>query len=334
MAFSEVAGRGNKSSKNSSLDFSSKNNTHNMKAYDFRTPKKFTKEHLRTLNSVTDNFTRDMVSNLSGMLRIICESPNTVIEEVRYGEYIETLPSKTFVGYVTFNSEENDGRETTALFHVPSTIGYFMIDVLLGGSGQAVEISRSHTDIESSILENIVSKFCGMLEVAWKSIGEVRLTLEESETNPKMIQIMSPNDSVIVMSIELKMGQILDKISICIPSLFLDEILAHIDTKNKVKIVQRIDVERDKMRKQQIYEALSDTELELKAVLCQLELGMSDLLSLQVDDVIPLDVKISDDIKVLVDEVPWFNAKLGQSNIKKAVKLCSIIEQTELQSLN
>lgn len=332
MAFSEFAGRG-KNSKNSSLDFSSKNSPHNMKMYDFRTPKKFTKEHLRTLNTVSDNFTRDLVANLSGMLRIICESVSTSIEEVRYGEYIETLPSKTFVGYVTFNSEENDGRETTALFHVPSTIGYFMMDILLGGNGHAVEINRAHTDIEAAILENLVSKFCGILEVAWKTIGEVKLTLEESETNPKMIQIMSPNDSVIVMSVEVRLGHITDKMSICIPSLFLDEILARIDTKNKVKIVQRVDVERDKMRKQLIYDALSDTELELKAVLCDFELGMSDLLSLQVDDVIPLDVKITDDIKVLVDEVPWFNAKLGQNNIKKAVKLCSIVEQTEPQSV-
>lgn len=333
MAFSEHSARG-RHGRHGSPDYSSKNAPHNMKTYDFRTPKKFTKEHLRTLNTVADNFTRDLVANLSGMLRIICEATGSSIEEVRYGEYIETLPSKTFVGYVTFNSEENDGRETTALFHVPSTIGYFLIDVLLGGSGQAVEINRSHTDIECAIIENLVAKFCGMLEVAWKNIGEVKLTLEESETNPKMIQIMSPNDSVIVMSVEVKLGHISDKMSICIPSLFLDEILAHIDTKNKVKIVQRVDVERDKMRKQLIYDALSDTELELKAVLCYFELGMSDLLSLQVDDVIPLDVKITDDIKILVDEVPWFNAKLGQSNIKKAVKLCSIAEQPEPQTVN
>lgn len=319
---------------NSRLDFSSKNNSQNVKMYDFRTPKKFTKEHLRTLNSVSDNFTRDLVSNLSGMLRVICETVSTSIEEVRYGEFIETLPSKTFVGYVTFNSEENDGRETTALFHVPSSIGYFMIDVLLGGNGQAVEINRSHTDIEIAILSNLVSKFCGMLEVAWKNIGEVKLTLEEAETNPKMVQIMSPNDSVIVMSLELKMGQITDKINICIPSLFLDEILAHIDTKNKVKIVQRVDVERDKVRKQAIYDVLSETELEMRAVLCDFELGMSDLLALQVDDVIPLDVKITDNINVLVDEVPWFTAKLGQTNIKKAIKLCGIAEQVDPQQIN
>ena len=81
----------------------------------------------------------------------------------------------------------------------------------------------------------------------------------------------------------------------------------------------KIDKEKEKQRKQLIYDLLSDTELELKAVLCDFEIGMSDLLSLQVDDVIPLDLKISDDIKVLVDDVPWFNAKLGQSNIKKAV---------------
>lgn len=330
MAISENTARGRHGRH---ADNPPKNAFHNMKVYDFRTPKKFTKEHLRTLNTVADNFTRDMVANLSGMLRIICEASGSSIEEVRYGEYIETLPSKTFVGYVTFNSEENDGRETTALYHVPSTIGYFLIDVLLGGSGQAVEMNRAHTDIECSIIENLVSKFCGMLEVAWKSIGEVKLTVEESETNPKMIQIMSPNDSVIVISVEVKLGNITDKMSICIPSLFLDEILAHIDTKNKVKIVQRVDVERDRARKQHIYDALSETELELKAVLCDFELGMSDLLSLQVDDVIPLDVKITDDIKILVDEVPWFNAKLGQSNIKKAVKLCSIAEQPETQSV-
>lgn len=321
MAFSEY-GKNERRSKN--LDFSS--SSQNIKPYDFRTPKKFTKEHLRTLNTVSDLFSRNLVSNLSGMLRIICELTKTKIEEIRYGEFIEMLPSKTMIGSVNFRFIDKD-RETTALFHVPPSIAYFLIDILLGGSGKGVEINRAHTEIEIAILENLISKFCSLYEDAWQSIGNVSFTLEGSETNPKMLQIMSANDSVIVMSFEIRMAQVTDKVSICIPSLYLEEILGDSAAKAKAKAVQKIDSEKEKQRKQLIYDLLSDTELELKAVLCDFEIGMSDLLSLQVDDVIPLDLKISDDIKVLVDDVPWFNAKLGQSNIKKAVKLCGIIEQ-------
>lgn len=298
------------------------------KLYDFKTPKKFTKEQLRSLSAIGESFSRILSSSLSSQLRVITETNPGKIEEIKYGEFIENLPNKTLLGIISFEFEDGDMGESTLLMHIPPVISYFLIDILLGGPGHATQYNRAHTDIELAILKNILVKITDILAISWGSMGNIRFAFEQTETNPKMAQILAPTDMVVVTSFDVSLKQIEGTIQICLPALYLD----HIFSINEIKMAnkpQKIDAEKVQERRQLIYDSLSDSELELKAILCDLQLSTSQIMSLQVDDIIPLDKKIDDNITIRVDDNEWFTAKLGNVNIKKAVKLCDVIVEEE-----
>lgn len=302
-----------------------------IKDYDFRKPKKFTKEHLRDLNTVNENISRVLASNLSGILRVFCEVNFDEIEEQRYGDYVNQLPDKTFIGIMRLKPLVNGVDESLLIMHIPSKINFFMIDILLGGSGDGYELARAYTELETEILQNIYTKIGGFVSEAWNALLPVKYDMSGFETNPQLAQALYPGDTVITLTFTVKMRDITDTISLCIPAMNLDEILNSSNQGGKFnKTVQKTDNDKERVRRDNIYSALSQSELELKAVMCTLQLDTQDVVSLQPGDLIPLGKKIDSDIFITVGGIPWFTGKLGELKIKKAVKLCGLISPNDI----
>lgn len=311
-------------------------NRHSIRNYDFRNPKKFTKEHLSSLNNLNESFTRILASQLSGMLRVFCEVNVARVVEKKYSEFVSALPEKTFVGIVKITDNNDSGnKESVMLLHIPSVINFFMIDILLGGSGEGCYIEREYTEIEVEILKNFYDKISGYIEEAWQPLVNIRVTPDDYETNPRLIQVLSHEDAVVEVDYEIKLGEMnRNTIRLCIPAVCLDEFFVLSNANQKHNMARHISQTDDANRANVIMSALSETELELKAVLGSVELDMQEILSLEKGDIIPIDTKIDDDIIVEVGDVPWFSAKLGELKIKKAVKICGNMKKTENKNYN
>lgn len=307
---------------------------HNVKQYDFRKPKKFTKEHLRDLNNLNENVTRILASNLSGMLRVFSEVNVARVIEKRYSEFISALPDKTLIGLIGIGTDVSHDNEFSMLLHIPSTINFFMIDILLGGSGDGCYFDRGYTEIEMEILKNFYGKIIGYIEEAWAALISIKLTPNSYETNPRLVQVLSPDDSVVEIDYEVKLGESnISTIRLCIPAIALDEFLG-ISNNQKYSSAKHhnANAQSEKQKANIILSTLSETELELKAVLGTAELDMQEILSLEKGDIIPLSTHIDDNITIEVDSTPWFSAKLGEYKIKKAVKICGNIKKTDNKS--
>jgi flagellar motor switch protein FliM len=300
--------------------------------YDFKKPKKFTKEHLRCLNTVNENIIRIFSSNISSMLRAFCEIEMLKMEECRYMEYLNMLPDKTFVGLISMNIAESTSDDCTIIVHFPSTVNYFLIDILLGGDGHGYNLSRGFTEIEIAILDNFYKKITGFFAESWKSLMDVNCELYGNETNPRLAQFISLDDSVIVLSFQIKIRDIVDKFSFCIPSISLDEMLRTTLTKNAKN--NKPEDEKEKIRREAISSSLNDSAMELTAVLDTVMLDVHDIVSLEVSDVIQLKKKIDDNIILTVEGEPKFSAKLGDRKIKKSVKICDIVSTAEINEFN
>ncbi len=304
-----------------------------IKNYDFKKPKKFTKEHLRCLNTVNENIIRIFSSNISSMLRAFCEIEMLKMEECRYMEYLNTMPEKTFIGLINMNVEESNSDDCTIIMHFPSTVNYLLIDVLLGGDGHGYNLSRGFTDIEIAILDNFYSKMTQYFAEAWKNLMNVKCSLSGNETNPRLAQFISLDDSVIVLSFQIKIHDVVDKFSFCIPSISLDGLLRS----NLSKIIKnnnRIEDEKERMRRVAISNSLNDSTMELTAVLDTIMLNVNDIVNLQVSDVIPLGRSISDNVIITVEGEPKFTAKAGDRKIKKSVKICGIASTSDVNQFN
>lgn len=292
----------------------------NVKEYDFKSPKKFTKEQLRALDSLHETFSRVMSSFLSGMLRVVCEVSVLQIEEQRYFEYSNALPDSALLGLIDIRPADHRYSEATLIADMSTSLGYSMIDRLLGGSGDGYNLTRDFTDIEIAILKNIFSKIASHLQMAWCNYIEVDAELSSIETNSRLLQALAPEDIVVIVVLNMKIKNLQGNLNICIPAANLEEMIGNFSVKY-TRTGRRQNLDGEEIKKRVILEALNDSNLEIKAVLDEFQLELHDIINMQVDDVIPLSKSIDSDIYITVDNTPWYSAKLGECKLKKAVKL-------------
>lgn len=305
-------------------DVESEEQQRKIKEYDFKSPKKFTKEQLKTLDGLHENFSRVLSSYLSGLLRVFCEVSVLQIEEQRYYEYSNALPDSALIGLLELKPINKRISEATLLMDMSTSVGYFMIDRLLGGSGEGCNLTRDYTDIEIAILENVFRKISVHLQDAWCNYIDVVTDFTNIETNSRLLQALAPEDIVVIVVLNMKIKNLTGALSICIPAANLEEMISAFSIRY-ARSTKRQFLENEDAKRQMIMEELSNSSLEIKAVMDEFQLDLRDIVQLQVDDVIPLGKSIDGDIYITVDDTPWYSGKLGELKMKKAVKLNRLI---------
>lgn len=292
-----------------------------IKDYDFHSPKKFTKEQLRTMDSLHESLSRTLSSYFAGVLRVFCEVSVLQIEEQRYYEFNNALPDMTLIGMLDMKPSNYNLNEATLLIDVSQNVCFFMIDRLLGGSGEGYSYTRDFTDIELAILQSIYKKITSYIQEAWCDYIEVEAMLNSVETNPRLIQVYAPEDIVVIVALKVKLKDVEGTISICVPAIGLEEMLGDFTSKYMRISKKMSDENREAMRRQIIKQTLYGSDLELKAVFEKTQIDLADVVRLRVNDVIPLNKKLNSNVSITVDGVPWFSASLGSVKNKKAVKV-------------
>lgn len=296
-----------------------------IKEYDFRAPKKFTKEQIKVLESIFESYARLLSSYLTGKLRLYSRVSLINIEEQRYNEFNNALPDYVIMGMVDLGIKNDEISETDVIVQVSNTITYTMIDRLLGGKGEYSDINRDFTEIEITIMTDIMKSFADMLKEPWLTHIDLEPRLIGIETNSRVVQTIGHEDTVIIVALEVEINNQKSIVSVCIPAINLDEIMSKFIPRYS-GTRRKTDATREQERRDSILGGISTTELIVKAVLGEINLDMYEVLTLQVNDVIPLDKKISENIVVRVGNRDWCDGKLGTYNNKKAVMIENFIE--------
>ena len=296
-----------------------------VKEYDFRAPKKFTKEQIKILESIFENYARLLSSYLTGMLRLYCRVSLMNIEEQRYNEFNNALPDYVLMGMVDLGIKNDEISETDIIVQVSNAVTYTMIDRLLGGKGENSEVNRDFTEIEITVMTDIMKSFTELLKEPWLTHIDLEPRLIGIETNSRVVQTIGHEDTVIIVALEVEINGQNSIISVCIPAINLDEIMGKFIPRYSTSR-RKTDANREQERRDSIMGGISTTDLIVKAVLGEINLDMYEVLTLQVNDVIPLNKKISENIIVKVGERPWCDGKLGTYNNKKAIMIENFIE--------
>ncbi len=98
-----------------------------IREYDFKSPKKFTKEQFKALDSLHETFARMLSSYFSGLLRTVCEIEVMELEEQRYYEYNNALPDTALIGLVDVLPANKHCDNTTMILDLSTTIGFFLL---------------------------------------------------------------------------------------------------------------------------------------------------------------------------------------------------------------
>lgn len=290
------------------------------KEYDFRAPKKFTKERIKILDSIFDNYARLLSSYLTGLLRLYCKVTLASIEEQRYFEFNNALPDYVMMGTVDLGIRDDDISTATAIIQLSNSLTYILIDRLLGGRGEYKDAERDFTEIEVSIVDKIINNMAALLHDPWEPYVELNPNVISIETNSRVFSAVDYDDTMILVCLEATVSDTKTIVTLCIPALSLDEIMQKYVSKT-VRNIRRYDASREKERRDSIMNALNDSSLDIRAELGKTSLDMADVLNLQVDDIIPLEKSINSNVTLKIGDRVWFDGKLGTYNQNKAVKI-------------
>lgn len=295
-----------------------------LKEYDFSSPKKFTKDQLKSLNNLYENFSRVISSYFTSLLRNVCEVSVMQIEEQRYYEFNNALTDNALVGMIDFKPESPQYDETTVMLDISTSFGYLLVERLMGGSEGPSIPDRDYTEIEIAILGHVITNITKYLQEAWANYVGCSIDLRSIETNGRLLQAFSPQDVVVIVSLEMKSSGFIGTANICMPAENLEKLIRSFSMKYS-RVAKQHDPERESQKKELMLDYLKQSELEITAILDECEMDLGDILQLQVNDVVSLNRRISDNIVVNVEGIPWYSARLGEDDVKKAVKIVDLI---------
>ena len=292
-----------------------------VKEYDFARPSKFSKEHLRTLEIIFEHYGRLLTTNLPVYLRKSVQVEVMNSEAVTYSEFSNALSNPVLLGLVNFSPLQGN-----IIMEVASNLGYAIVDRMLGGRGDTLEKVRDFSEIELLIIERVLVVCVNLLREPWENVVEINPHLERIETNSQYAQIISPNEMIAIVTMNIRIGGVEGLMNICLPYITLEDVIDKINTRYWYANIQSHD-ETDYT--QAIESIISRAEVPVKAVLGKSVISVGDFSSLMPGDIVRLDREVEDELDIYVGNIQKFTALPGSSGDKYAVRVTSVIREEQ-----
>lgn len=297
----------------SAEDMKKEEETRKVKVYDFKRALRFSKDQIRSLTRIHENFARLLTTYFSAQLRTYVQIDVASADQIPFEEFIRSIPNMTLI-----NIFEVSPLEGNILMEVNPNIAYSMLDRLMGGVGESPSKVDNLTEIETKIMMNLFEKSFDNLREAWSGIIDIDPYLVEMEVNPQFLQMISPNETVVVISFNIIIGESSGMINICIPHVVLEPIVPNLSVRYWMQTNKKEPTpEQSKILERRVKEA----SLPVIAELGNGKITVDELLHLEKGDVISLNRKIDDPLIVKVGDIPKFTAQPGHLKSWMAVQI-------------
>jgi flagellar motor switch protein FliM len=297
-------------------------NAKQAKDYDFRRPAKFSKEHLRTLEIIYEHYGRLISTNLPVYLRKNIQVSVASSETVTFSEFTNALSNPDILGIVNFQPLVGN-----IIIELSSNLGYAMLDRMLGGIGVPLEKIRDFSEIEMTIIEKLMIVCMQLMRDPWKNVVDVHPMMERIETNPQFVQVISPNDMIAIVTMNIKMGEIEGLMNICLPYFTLESVMDKLNTKFWFSTIHDGD---DEDYEEYLDALLRRVDVPIRAVLGKSSVTVNDFVSLRAGDIIRLDSHVDSEMRVYVGNIEKFAALPGASKSNYAVRVTQVIREEKV----
>lgn len=297
-----------------------------VKDYDFRRPKLFTREQLKHLFSIYENYARLVSSHITGILQTYSLVEIIEVEEQQYYEFNNALPDSVLMGLIDFDIKDSEDEEDLVIMDLSKDVGFCSFDRLLGGSGKPLKEDREFTEIEIGVLEYFFRGMINLMKNVWFDYLEIAPRLMKIETNSRILQGIGADENVVIIVMSIKVNETMGKINICIPATTLDMLFKKKMSQTK-KNIKRGDQQAEETRRLNIINEIRKTELEIKGVLGDTEVLSQDIYELEVGDIIKLNKPANSLVDIVVNDEVWFRGEMGDYKKKRAIQIKELNER-------
>ncbi len=281
-------------------------------AYDFKRPERVGKEQMRAMHAVHEQIARNFGAAVSGMLRTMIEVKLLSVDQLTYSEFVFSLDNPS-----CFNVLRPEPLDGNWILDISPTLAYAIIDRMLGGEPTPGEtIRRPLTEIETRLIRRVVELFLQQVHTAWVNVVELDVAIEAMESNPQLVQIVPPNEVVVLVGFELLLGKNRGMMNLCIPFNTIERFNAKLSSNGWVGYGRG---EATAETKSAIGGQIADARVDLIATLARARISTRELMDLAVGDVIATDQPTDANIELSVCDVPKFGVRPGALKGKKAV---------------
>ena len=290
-----------------------------VKVYDFKRPDKFSKDQIRTLYMLHESFARLLNTYLSTHLRTLVNVDVASVEQLTYQEFVQSMANPSVISILGVPPLKGN-----IIMEIGTEIAFAFIDRVFGGDGNTTIKTRVLTEIEDAVMRRFVNTAMSHFKEAWANVATINPFLETTESNPQFTQIVPPSDMVVIVTIQVRVGEIEGMMNICIPYLVLEPIMSKLTTTFWVaSSISKDDNEGDFYA---IQSKLEKTKVSLIVEVGQVEITIREFLTLGFGDVLQLGTKVKDDLPCKIGKNAKFYCRPGTSGKKMAVQITKIVE--------
>lgn len=284
-----------------------------VKIYDFKRALRFSKDQIRSLTRIHENFARLLTTYFSAQLRTYVQISVATADQIPYEEFIRSIPKMTILN--VFELPPLEGR---ILIEVNPNVAYAMMDRMMGGKGESINKIANLTEIETKIMSSMFEKASEYIKEAWETITDIEPVLSEFEVNPQFLQMVSPNETVVVISLNTMIAETKGMINICIPHVVLEPIIPKLSVHYWM---QNENKTRSPEESKKLESTIQHAQLPISVELGTSYISVQDFLMLDAGDVIELHQSIDKPLTVRVGNVPKFIGQPGKTSKKLAVQV-------------
>lgn len=294
--------------------------TEKVTPYDFKRPERVGKEQMRALQTMHEGFGRNFGAALSALLRTLVDVQLTSVDQLTYSEFVFSLENPTCFNLI--NAEELEGQ---LILDINPSLLFPMIDRLLGGgSDSTTTVRRPLTEIELRLVGRLTSLFLDEMRHAWENVLELNLSVDRVESNPQLVQIVPPNEVVVLISFELTIGEVRGMMNLCIPFNTIERIAPKLSANSWITFSKRPSSPESV---QQISDQLSESIVEVAVELAETGISTADLINLRVGDIIATEKDVKQPLRVSIEGTPKFHASAGAIKGRKAIQVIEPMEE-------
>lgn len=292
--------------------------------YDFKRPERVSTDQIRSMEMLHEVLARRLGASLSGYLRTIVDVTMASVEQLTYQEFIMSLPNPT-----CFNLVECPPLDGQIVMEINPSIVFPIIDKLLGGSadsGMSIP-EREMTGIELRLINRITDMTLEILKEIWQPIQQIEFKVDKTEANPQLMQIVPPNEVVILICFEVRMGECSGMLNLCIPFPVIEPVMSNFSTIQTWFSYRKTADEEDCRRK--MTEGVNQAPLALSCFIAQTRISLRQLIELKPGDIIMTEKPVTSPMMMLVEGKPKYLGTPGTYKSKKAFRILQEAKLTD-----
>jgi flagellar motor switch protein FliM len=282
-----------------------------IRPYNLATEERIVRARMPTFEMVNERFARQLRVALFNFLRRSADVTVGPPRVQKFSDFVRNLVVPTNLNLVQIKPL----RGTSLVIFDPNLV-FLAVDSLFGGSGQfnARVEGRDFTQTEMRIIQRLLELVFEEYEKSWKPVHEIKFEYLRSEMNTQFASIATPNDVVVVTTLNIEFGAAGGEMHVCIPYTSLEPLRDQL-----YRAIQSDTHETDKRWFSQLQREIQNAEVEMVVTLGRTAVTLEQILNMQAGDVISIDVP--ETMLAEVNGVPVMECRCGVSNGQYAVRV-------------